>query len=390
MFQNIKVDIIYHKTSTDFEMEFNLCGCCRMRLLTNKTADNKTLVHDLARAVSRSKIIIITGNLFSDDGIISIVSGAISKPLAVLNNSEYGIDSSDEIKIIDGATPLITSEGFFGGCIIESGPQTLILLSENKNIRKNIMQTLIHSYVKELYSAELTENEAQDDIAEPETENNEIITEDIVEENVTDNVTDANADNSDFDYNNDPYTIIVDEEEINGKTDYSEDVQILIDDPILNGDIDPTQLIPEGYYSKKENVENLFIENSEDQDIAYTNSNIPFVKDPAYDGMFIETAETENDGKKNKNIKSENEFTPYNTTFNIETENSAGLLCEDDDEFETEISNNHSLNIPILIISILLLILFALILYFGIYVPSKSTTTDTQTIKNIIDTLFNT
>ena len=30
MFQNLKVDVIYYKTNTDFEMEFNLCGCCRM------------------------------------------------------------------------------------------------------------------------------------------------------------------------------------------------------------------------------------------------------------------------------------------------------------------------------------------------------------------------
>ena len=52
MFQNVKVDIIYYKTNTDFEMEFNLCGCCRMRLLTDKSPDRKTAVHSLARAVS--------------------------------------------------------------------------------------------------------------------------------------------------------------------------------------------------------------------------------------------------------------------------------------------------------------------------------------------------
>ena len=40
MFQNVKVDIIYYDTSTDFELEFNLCGCCRMRLLTDKTDDH--------------------------------------------------------------------------------------------------------------------------------------------------------------------------------------------------------------------------------------------------------------------------------------------------------------------------------------------------------------
>ena len=38
----MKVDVIYYKTNTDFEMEFNLCGCCRMRLLTDKAPDRKT------------------------------------------------------------------------------------------------------------------------------------------------------------------------------------------------------------------------------------------------------------------------------------------------------------------------------------------------------------
>ena len=47
MLQNIKVDIIYYKTATDFEMEFNLCGCCRMRLLTDKAPDRRSMVQNL-------------------------------------------------------------------------------------------------------------------------------------------------------------------------------------------------------------------------------------------------------------------------------------------------------------------------------------------------------
>lgn len=50
MFYNIKSDIIYYKTATDFELEFNLCGTCRMRLLSDKMQDKKSFVHSLARA----------------------------------------------------------------------------------------------------------------------------------------------------------------------------------------------------------------------------------------------------------------------------------------------------------------------------------------------------
>lgn len=157
MFENIKVDIIYYKTSTDFELEFNLCGCCRMRLLTDKVSDQKSFIHMLARGVSRSRVIIVIGSLFGNDGIIGTVAHAINKKLTVINNKSYGIPDDDEIKIISGSTPLVTGEGYFGGCIIESGPQTMILLTDSKNVRKSIMHSLIHPYIEELSALALKE-----------------------------------------------------------------------------------------------------------------------------------------------------------------------------------------------------------------------------------------
>lgn len=150
MIQNLKVDVIYHQTPSDFEMEFNLCGCCRMRLLNDKTTDKKSFVKSLAKAVSRSKIIIACGPLFGDDGLINTVSIAIGNGTATCDNATYGILSDEPIKIIKGSTPLVTPNGYFGGCIIESGPQTIILLTENKAFRKEIMQNLIHPYIEEV------------------------------------------------------------------------------------------------------------------------------------------------------------------------------------------------------------------------------------------------
>ena len=77
MIQNLKVDIIYHLTPSDFEMEFNMCGCCRMRLLNDKTTDKKSFIKSLARAVSRSRVIMVCGPLFSENGIISTEATAI-------------------------------------------------------------------------------------------------------------------------------------------------------------------------------------------------------------------------------------------------------------------------------------------------------------------------
>ncbi len=155
MFQNMKVDIVYYKTNSDFEMEFNLCGCCRMRLLTDKATDRKVMVHALARAVSRSRIIMVVGPLFGDEGSIATTASAIGSGLDKVDNKLYGIRTDAPINIIAGATPLVTSDGFFGGCIIERGPQTMILLSESRTVRKTVVENLIHPYISELYAMEL-------------------------------------------------------------------------------------------------------------------------------------------------------------------------------------------------------------------------------------------
>ncbi len=168
MLYNLRSDIIYYKSGSDFELEFNLCGCCRMRLLTDKPSNKKAFVHSLARAVSRSRVILIAGAIFGEENTIQIVSQALGTTTEVVDNNAYNIASDDEIEIIKGSVPLVSSDGSFGGCIIESGPQTMILLTDNKTLRKNIMSTLIHPYISELYAAEVQANTEKKD--EPETE----------------------------------------------------------------------------------------------------------------------------------------------------------------------------------------------------------------------------
>ena len=150
MIQNIKLDVIYYMGAKDFEMEFNLCGCCRMRLLTDQVKDHKSFIHALSRAVSRSRVIMCVGPLFGDDGLIKNVSEAVRIPLETVENQKFGIRTNSQIEIIKGALPLVTSDGIFGGCIVESGPQSIILLSESKSVRKSVMTSLIHPYIEEL------------------------------------------------------------------------------------------------------------------------------------------------------------------------------------------------------------------------------------------------
>ncbi len=151
MLQNVKVDVVYFSKASDFEMEFNLCGCCRMRLLTEKGDGTvKRFVENLATAVSRSRVIIACGPVTGENSIIKTVATAINAPLSKTDNAAFGISSSEDSEIIEGALPLVTSEGVFGGCVIESGPQSIILLTEDKVTRKNLMKNLIHPYIAEL------------------------------------------------------------------------------------------------------------------------------------------------------------------------------------------------------------------------------------------------
>lgn len=168
MLYNLRSDIIYYRTGSDFELEFNLCGCCRMRLLTDKPTNKKAFVHSLARAVSRSRVILIAGPLFGLDSTIQTVAQALGTTTEIVDNATYNISSDDEIEIIKGSLPLVAGDGSFGGCIIESGPQTMILLTDNKTLRKNIMTNLIHPYVSELYSAELKLNSTDNSAKQPE------------------------------------------------------------------------------------------------------------------------------------------------------------------------------------------------------------------------------
>ena len=158
--QSMKVDIVYYVVPTDFELEFNLSGCCRMRLLTSLSHDRKGYVEALARAVSRSKIILACGPIFGEDGLIYMTSKAIGRPLTLINNRDYGIADEQNVRVIEGSLPLVTSSGLFGGVIIESGPQTIIILSENRDVRKNIMQTLIHPYIQEISIMEIRKSTA--------------------------------------------------------------------------------------------------------------------------------------------------------------------------------------------------------------------------------------
>ena len=144
---NLKIDIIYYKTASDFEMEFNLSGCCRMRMFKDKVDTPKGLVNALARDVSRSKIIIIVSDLVGENTSVSTTSKAIKLPLVELDKEKFGVQSTGDILLPKTAFHLVTKSGIYGGFIIENGPQSIIFVSSERTLRHEIMKTYVHNYV---------------------------------------------------------------------------------------------------------------------------------------------------------------------------------------------------------------------------------------------------
>ena len=341
MFENFKTDIIYYNTATDFEMEFNLCGCCRMRLLNDKCSDKKSLLLSLSRAVSRSNIIIISAPLFSEDNITKTVATAIGTTAETLNNEQCNVNSNAEIQIIKGSTPLVTADGAFGGCLIQSGPQTLILLTDNKGVRKNIMQNLIHPYVKEIFVCNLQKPENE---AEEETETTPNETQPIT------SVEDAELITEDLPEKTEENEITTEEEAVETETaQETEETDQLITDS-------PEDTTDESY--EFEELENLIINPSDDESAPYISEEI--------ENLFTDVEKPEADD-----------------------------LLEDDDfyyegDYFTEAPEERpsAFNIWFIIISVILLITVAVLCVCIFYIPTKSGLEPTVYLQEIFETMF--
>lgn len=383
MFQNIKVDIVYYKTNTDFEMEFNLCGCCRMRLLTDKASDKKTLVHDLARAVSRSRVIIIAGKLSGEEGIIEITARAIAKTVTEIDKSLYGIKSENKISVINGATPLVTPDGEFGGCIIESGPQSMVLISDDKAVRKTVMNTLIHPYIEELCAFDLKEkaksaaavvapvtephavniSDANDisSISETCLQESESQTETAAEEAETAAEPQAEAEPCNED--------TAESEKADNKEEESLKEEIKEEEKNEHAD-EPSAKPLSSFSSKSDDISlsgGMIFETDD-----YRAEPLSSEEDSE---LFIEPESLKKriiGFRNNSYVSEEGEDSPYHTS-----EEPLGKL-----------KSGFSGNLPILIISVILLIVLAVLCYCIFYVPSKDGVTASAYLNETFKTLF--
>jgi len=347
MFENFKSDIIYYNTQTDFELEFNLCGCCRkMRLLHDKCSDKKTLLLSLSRAVSRSRIIIITAPLFSEEKIINTVAAAIGSNVEVIDNSKYNIKSDSEITIIQNSVPLITSDGIFGGCVIESGPQALILVTDNKDIRKSIMTNLIHPYIMDFVG--IADNQ-------PANESN---TSDEIEDIILETEEDGEETAED--------TFC--EDEVILETEEEPDLEKAKTDSLVDG-------------------EGLVLETEDETDAQESEEAF---QDDEHKNLIIDTSSEDDSSEEYEDIEPDNLYS-QNKILNLpeividNSEEDYDSLPEDDEDEDGSVS---PISIFMIIVSVLLLISLAVLCYCIFYVPTKAGIEPVAYLKDIFDTLF--
>ncbi len=172
---HLKTEIIYYNCTNDFEFEFNMNSVHPMRLLSESSKEQKEMLTYLARAVSRSRIIFITSPF--NDNLIDTISQSIGFKSEIIPAEEYGIITKTANKLITGGVPLVTDDGIYAGIILESGPQSLILLTDEREVRKKIMKSLVNQYIIDLCNCELPQS-----YSEPEEDVSDVIdnTEDIV------------------------------------------------------------------------------------------------------------------------------------------------------------------------------------------------------------------
>lgn len=146
---NIKLEIIYYNTEPDAVLEFGLKGNFAVRILTDHVQSAPELITAMKKAALRNEFLVIVGG-FEDEEIIGVVAKAIGREL--VSASRYmPVRPEDERRIPADAIPLIAENGQLCGAVVESGYQSILLLSEEKQRRDNVLKSLLLPYLSERY-----------------------------------------------------------------------------------------------------------------------------------------------------------------------------------------------------------------------------------------------
>ena len=335
MLQNLKIDIIYHETPSDFEFEFNLGGCCHCRVLNNTTASPKELIGCLSKAVNRSRVIIVVGDLNSQNGLYLLISKAIGRQLTNVSAEEYGIIDGSNTTVIEGSLPLVSTDGLLSGCIIESGPQSIILLPDEKILRKDIAENLIFQYISAVSRTPETDSViTPDSMPEKKQDENETVKEEPKEE-------------------------IVDVED-----DIAENTENNENDDVLSS-------VNEIFDQTEENISNDIETTDETKEFSNNEDEIQEVIIPEDDDNFFDIFAKEPED---------------NTSTDFVYTQDSDAQYDDDEEYENKPSSkDKGVSVIMWIIIGLMFIIIGILAYMLIYTPLKNGVEITEYVKQIFN-----
>ena len=138
MAKDVRIEILYFKTPADVSLEFGLHGDYPLRLLSSSCITISEFFTSFKRAGSRSEIIITVGG-YGEDNLPAFIAKAIGQKCVMPNLRNHKIIAQTTYILPEKAVPLAPKSRVFGGFLIESGPQTIISLIDDKTTRLDIV-----------------------------------------------------------------------------------------------------------------------------------------------------------------------------------------------------------------------------------------------------------
>lgn len=167
MVPDLTLEALYLNQTTDFKMEFELCGNCNTRFLSIVTKNRNDFLAALSKSVIRSRAIIAVGsfNPLDSEYLPKIIAKATGYVLKPVNKAAFQIITPGEFFLPDTALPLVDSSGNIAGCVLESNDQAIIILTSDRNLRHRVVHDLVCPYLKLFADRKLGANKASEDEA---------------------------------------------------------------------------------------------------------------------------------------------------------------------------------------------------------------------------------
>lgn len=146
---NIKLEIVYYAAESDPALEFGMRGNFSVRVLSSHVATPTELIAALKKASVRNEFIVVVGG-FENSAVVGLIARSIGREL-VLASQHSDTQPGEQLLIPADAIPLVADNDEVCGAVIESGYQSIILLSGQKERRDRVIKPLLLPYLNERY-----------------------------------------------------------------------------------------------------------------------------------------------------------------------------------------------------------------------------------------------